>query len=70
MEISSADEGMQALIDSCDKIWHITGSYSVGAKYTEQLDFSKIIPIDKTVDGIFGTAEANAANYGIRSVVR
>ena len=59
VELSSTDERMQALIDSCDKIWHITGSYSVGAKYTEQLDFSNGTPINLTIEGIFGIADSD-----------
>lgn len=57
VELSSTDERMQDLIDSRDKIWHITGSYSVAAKYTEQLDFSDATPLDITIEGVFGKAD-------------
>jgi len=59
VEISSTDEGMQALIDSCDKVWHITGSYAAAAKYTGQLDFSDYMPVDITIEGVFGLADSN-----------
>ena len=59
VEFSSTDEEMQALIDSCDKVWHITGSYSVAAKYTGQLDFSDYTPVDITIEGVFGLADSN-----------
>lgn len=59
VELSSTDEMMQALIDNYDKTYHITGSYSVGAKYTEQLDFSNVTPIDITIEGVFGMADSN-----------
>ena len=59
VELSSTDEEIQALIDSCDKKLHITGSYSVAAMYTEWLDFSDCIPIDKTIGGVFGFGDSN-----------
>ena len=59
VEISSPVKGMQDLIDSCDKIWHITGSYSFAAKYTGQLDFSRLTPLDITVEGVFGMADSD-----------
>ena len=59
VELSAEDEKMQALIDSCDKIWHITGSYSTDAKYTGQLDFSGMTPIDITIHGVFGMEDSN-----------
>ena len=58
VEVSSADEEMQSLLDSCDRIWHITGSYTGAAKYTGQLDFSNAIPIDVTIEGVFGLADS------------
>ena len=61
MEVSSTDEEMQALIDSCDKQLHITGSYSVAAKYTGQLDFSGVTPIEITIEGVFGIADSDGA---------
>ena len=59
VEVSSTDEGMQALIDSCDRTWHITGSYSVAAKYTGQLDFSDYTPVGITIEGVFGLVDSN-----------
>ena len=57
IEVSSADEDMQALLDSIDRVWHITGSYSGAAKYTGKLDFSNAVPIDLTIEGVFGMAD-------------
>ncbi len=57
MEISSTDKKMQALIDSIDKTYHITGSYTGEARFTEQLGFSDGIPIDITIEGIFGMSD-------------
>ena len=54
VELSSEVEGMQALIDSCDNTWHITGSYTTAAKYTGLLDFSDVVPVDVTLEGVFG----------------
>ena len=59
MELSSTDEKMQALIDSIDKTWHITGSYTVAAVYTNQLDFSDCTPVDITIEGVFGMADSD-----------
>lgn len=58
VEVSSDNEEMQALLDSCEKVWHITGSYSEEAYYTEFLDWSKIIPFDLTLTGTFGGADS------------
>ena len=57
VEVSSADEEMQALLDGVNRVWHITGSYSGAAKYTGQLDFSDAMPIDVTIEGVFGMAD-------------
>ena len=59
MELSSNDERMQALIDSRKRPCHITGSYSVGAKYTGRLDFSNLTPADRTIEGVFGMGDSN-----------
>lgn len=59
VELSSTDAAMQALIDSCDKIWHITGSYSYAAKYTGELDFANGAPIEATIEGVFGVADSD-----------
>ena len=57
VELSSTDESMQALIDSAGKTFHITGSYTGGGKYTEQLDFSEGKPTDITIEGVFGMSD-------------
>lgn len=49
---------MQELIDSIDRVWHITGSYTYAAKYTGQLDFSDVTPVDLTIKGVFGLADS------------
>ena len=54
VELSSTDERMQALINSTDAIFHITGSYSVAGQYTAQLDYADGTPIDMTIEGVFG----------------
>ena len=61
VEVSSADENMQALLDSYDRVWHITGSYSGAAKYTNYLDFSNATPVDLTIEGVFGLADSEGA---------
>ena len=58
MEVTSPDEKMQELIDSIDRVWHITGSYTYAAKYTGQLDFSDVTPVDLTIKGVFGLADS------------
>ena len=57
VELSSTDKRMQDLIDSTDKTFHITGSYTGAGKYTEQLDFSDGTPIDITIEGVFGMSD-------------
>lgn len=57
--ISSENEDMQTLIDSYDRNWHITGSYTEAAKYTGQLDFSNATPLDITLEGTFGLADSD-----------
>ena len=59
VEVTSPDEEMQALIDSCDRIWHITGSYTAAAKYTGALDFSDAMPLDITLEGVYGKADSD-----------
>ena len=46
------------MLDSYDRNWHITGSYSGAAKYTGRLDFSDAIPIDLTIEGVFGLGDS------------
>ncbi len=59
VEITSENKELQELFDRLDKTWHITGSYTEGAKYTEQLDFSNAKPVDITMEGIFGMADSD-----------
>lgn len=59
VELSTDNEEMQALLDSYDKVWHITGSYSAEGYYTEFLDWSKTTPMDITVTGTFGGADSD-----------
>ena len=54
VELSSTDKEMQALIDGTDKVFHITGSYTVAGQYTAQLDYAHGTPIDVTIEGVFG----------------
>ena len=62
VELSTDNEEMQALLDSYDKVWHITGSYSAEGYYTEFLDWSKATPMDVTLTGTFGGADS-AENF-------
>ena len=59
VELSTDNEEMQALLDSYDKVWHITGSYSAEGYYTEFLDWSKMTPMDITLTGTFGGADSD-----------
>lgn len=59
VEVSSTDEKMQDLIEGIDKTWHITGSYSGAAVYTNQHDFSDCTPLDITIEGVFGLADSD-----------
>ena len=63
VEVSSDDKDMQKLLDGYDKTWHITGSYTEGGKYTEQLDWSKAKPVDITLEGTFGGADSDENFY-------
>ena len=59
VELSTDNEEMQALLDSYDKVMHITGSYSAEGYYTEFLDWSKMTPMDITLTGTFGGADSD-----------
>ena len=63
VELSTDSEDMQKLLDSYDKTWHVTGSYTAGGKYTEQLDWSKAKPMDLTLTGTFGGADSDENFY-------
>lgn len=63
VELSTDNEDMQALLDSYEKTWHITGSYTAGGKYTEFLDWSKVQPMDITLTGTFGGADSDENFY-------
>lgn len=57
--IRSDNDKMQALIDSLDKNYHITGSYMDGAKYTDLIDFTDGQKVDIEITGIFGCSYSN-----------
>ena len=59
VELSTDNKEMQDLIDSYDKVMHITGSYSAEGYYTEFLDWSKATPMDVTLTGTFGGADSD-----------
>ena len=59
VELSTDNGEMQELLDSYDKVMHITGSYSVEGYYTEFLDWSKMTPMDITLTGTFGGADSD-----------
>ena len=59
VELSTDNEEMQELLDSYDKVMHITGSYSTEGYYTEFLDWSKMTPMDITLTGTFGGADSD-----------
>ena len=54
---SSADNlygtEVKELLDSIDKNWHITGSYTTAARYTKYIDFSDAEPVDFKLTGTF-----------------
>lgn len=58
VEVTSEDPEMQKLIDSIDKNWHITGSYTTAARYTKYMDFSDADPVDFTITGTFGWCDS------------
>ncbi|MBQ9038517.1 MAG: hypothetical protein IJ119_03410 [Clostridia bacterium] len=59
VEVTSESPKMQALLDSIDKNWHITGSYTTAARYTKYMDFSDADPIDFVLTGTFGWCDSN-----------
>ncbi len=59
VEVASEDPEMQALLDSIDKNWHITGSYTTAARYTKYMDFSDADPVDLTLTGTFGWCDSD-----------
>ena len=59
VELSTDNGEMQELLDSYDKVMHITGSYSAEGYYTEFLDWSKAAPMDITLTGTFGGADSD-----------
>lgn len=59
VEVTSENPKMQALLDSIDKNWHITGSYTTAARYTKYMDFSDADPIDFVLTGTFGWCDSN-----------
>ena len=59
VELSTDNEEMQELLDSYDKVMHITGSYSAEGYYTEYLDWDKAVPMDITLTGTFGGADSD-----------
>lgn len=59
VELSTDNGEMQELLDSYDKVMHITGSYSAEGYYTEFLDWSKMTPMDITLTGTFGGADSD-----------
>lgn len=59
VEVTSEDPEMQALLDSIDKNWHITGSYTTAARYTKYMDFSDADPVDVTLTGTFGWCDSD-----------
>ncbi len=65
VEVTSDNQELNEFLKSLDKNYHITGSYKDGAKYTEQLDFSKGKAVDKTITGTFGGYMSdNTLNFG------
>lgn len=59
VEVSSEDPEMQKLLDSINKTWHITGSYTTAARYTKYLDFSDAEPMDLILTGTFGWCDSD-----------
>ena len=59
VELSTDNEELQELLDSYDKVMHITGSYSAEGYYTEYLDWDKAVPMDITLTGTFGGADSD-----------
>ena len=59
VEVTSENSKMQELLDSIDKIWHITGSYTTAARYTKYMDFSDAEPVDFKLTGTFGWCDSD-----------
>ena len=59
VEVTSEDPEMQELLDSIDKNWHITGSYTTAARYTKYMDFSDADPVDFILKGTFGWCDSD-----------
>ena len=59
VEVQSENPEMQELLDSIDKKWHLSISYTNGAKYTEYMDFSDADPVSITLTGKFGRCDSN-----------
>lgn len=59
--VKTDNSDLQRYLDSLNKNWHITGSYSDqgGAKYTEALDLTGARKVDYTVTGHFGGYMSN-----------
>jgi len=59
VELQSENTEMQELLDSINKNWHISISYTIGGKYTELIDFSDAEPVNITLTGTFGRCDSN-----------
>ena len=59
VEVTSENSKMQELLDSIDKNWHITGSYTTAARYTKYMDFSDAEPVDFKLTGTFGWCDSD-----------
>lgn len=59
VEVLSEDSAMQEFLNSIDRNWHITGSYSTAARYTKYMDFSDAVPVDFTITGRFGRGDSD-----------
>ena len=54
VELFSENEEMMDYLKNVEAVYHITGSYSDQAKYTESLDFSDMKPMNVVLKGRFG----------------
>ena len=59
VDVYAEDPEMQALLDSIDKNWHITGSYTTAARYTKYMDFSDAEPVVYIITGVFGKCDSD-----------
>lgn len=59
VELQSENTKMQELLDSINKNWHISISFTTGSKYTEYMDFSDAEPASITLTGKFGIHDSN-----------